>query len=139
VWSNFHEKIPILCGHCAASTQFVNGQKFVRKEILKHGVKNKNKDTKQVFMKLKSASPTPPIRGSQRDVVYLGWPMAPSYMCPNAGGRGLANVSIVSAAANPTVANVLQYIGCEFLLLLLVYLLNVAGFSTTVLLLHYLC
>jgi hypothetical protein len=31
---------------------------------------------------------------------------------------------------NPIVANVLQYISCEFLLLLLVYLLNVAGFST---------
>jgi hypothetical protein len=27
-------------------------------------------------------------RGLQRDVVYLGWPMAPSYMSPNAGGRG---------------------------------------------------
>ncbi len=24
-------------------------------------------------------------RGSQRDVVYLGWPIAPSYMSPNAG------------------------------------------------------
>ncbi len=24
-------------------------------------------------------------RGLQRDVVYLGWPMAPSYMSPNAG------------------------------------------------------
>ncbi len=32
-------------------------------------------------------------RGSQRDVVHLGWPLAPSYMSPNAGGgvelRGL--------------------------------------------------
>ncbi len=29
-------------------------------------------------------------RGLQRDVVYLGWPIAPSYsyMSPNAGGRG---------------------------------------------------
>ncbi len=27
-------------------------------------------------------------RGSQRDVVYLGWPMAPAYMSPNAGGEG---------------------------------------------------
>jgi hypothetical protein len=26
------------------------------------------------------------IRGSQRDVVYLGWPIASSYMSPNAGG-----------------------------------------------------
>ncbi len=31
---------------------------------------------------------TPEIRGSQRDVVYLGWPIAPSYMSPNAGGGG---------------------------------------------------
>ncbi len=28
------------------------------------------------------------IRGSQRDVVYLGWPTDPSHMSPNAGGRG---------------------------------------------------
>jgi hypothetical protein len=30
-------------------------------------------------------------RGSQRDVTYLGWPIAPSYMSPNAGkgGEGL--------------------------------------------------
>ncbi len=27
-------------------------------------------------------------RESQRDVVYLGWPIAPSYMSPNAGGGG---------------------------------------------------
>ncbi len=27
-------------------------------------------------------------KGLQRDVFYLGWPMAPSYMSPNAGGRG---------------------------------------------------
>ncbi len=26
--------------------------------------------------------------GLQRDVVYLGCPKAPSYMCPNVGGRG---------------------------------------------------
>ncbi len=25
-------------------------------------------------------------RGSQRDVVYIGWPIAPSYMSPNVGG-----------------------------------------------------
>jgi hypothetical protein len=31
------------------------------------------------------------IRGLQRDVVYLGWPIAPSQMSPNAGGvRGLS-------------------------------------------------
>ncbi len=29
-------------------------------------------------------------RGSQRDVVYLGWPKAPSYMRPNAEGGGVA-------------------------------------------------
>jgi hypothetical protein len=28
------------------------------------------------------------IRGLQRDVVYRGWPIAPSYMSPNAGGVG---------------------------------------------------
>ncbi len=33
-----------------------------------------------------------PVRGAQRDVVYLGWPIAPSYMSSNAGGgmRGLS-------------------------------------------------
>ncbi len=30
--------------------------------------------------------PPPPPRGLQRDVVYLGWPIAPSYVSPNAGG-----------------------------------------------------
>ncbi len=29
-------------------------------------------------------------QGSQRDVVYLGWPIAPSYMSPNGGLRGLS-------------------------------------------------
>jgi hypothetical protein len=29
-------------------------------------------------------------RGLQRDVVYLGWAIAPSYMIPNAGGGGVA-------------------------------------------------
>ncbi len=29
-----------------------------------------------------------PSRGIQRDVVYLCWPIAPSCMSPNAGGRG---------------------------------------------------
>ncbi len=27
-------------------------------------------------------------RGLQRDVVFFAWPIAPSYMSPNAGGRG---------------------------------------------------
>ncbi len=29
------------------------------------------------------------FRGSQKDIVYLGWPIAPSYMSPNARGGGL--------------------------------------------------
>jgi hypothetical protein len=29
------------------------------------------------------------LRGSQRDVVFLGWPIAPSYMSPSAGGGGV--------------------------------------------------
>jgi hypothetical protein len=32
--------------------------------------------------------PTPVCRGSQRDVVYLGWSIGPSYIIPNASGRG---------------------------------------------------
>ncbi len=32
-------------------------------------------------------------RGPQRDVVYLGWPIASSYMSPNAGGGGLQCLS----------------------------------------------
>ncbi len=32
-------------------------------------------------------------RGSLRDVVYLGWPIAPSHMSPNAGGGGLRGLS----------------------------------------------
>ncbi len=31
--------------------------------------------------------------GLQRDVVYLGWPIAPSYMSPNAGVGGSCGVS----------------------------------------------
>ncbi len=31
--------------------------------------------------------------GSQRDVVYLSWPIAPSYLNPNAGGGGLRGLS----------------------------------------------
>jgi hypothetical protein len=42
------------------------------------------------------------------------------------------DVSIVSAATKPTVASVLQYCSCEFLLLLLASLLNVAGFATAI-------
>jgi hypothetical protein len=30
---------------------------------------------------------------SQRDVFYLGWPIAPLYMSPNAGGEGLLGLS----------------------------------------------
>ncbi len=32
-----------------------------------------------------AALPFPAPRGFQRDVVYLGWPIAPTYMSPNAG------------------------------------------------------
>ncbi len=41
-------------------------------------------------------------RGSQRDVVYLGWPMAPSYMSPNAGagGGGVAGSQPMSKAVH---------------------------------------
>ncbi len=35
--------------------------------------------------------------GSQRDVFYLSWPIAPSYMSPNAGGRGAVACGGVSA------------------------------------------
>ncbi len=31
--------------------------------------------------------------GLQRDVVYFGWPIASSYMSPNAGGEGELGVS----------------------------------------------
>ncbi len=40
-------------------------------------------------------------RGLQRDVVYLGWPIAPSYMSPNAGeggGGGVAESQPMSTA-----------------------------------------
>ncbi len=36
------------------------------------------------------------IRGSQRDVVYLGWPITPSYMSLNRGGGG-GGTGIISA------------------------------------------
>ncbi len=48
---------------CSLNTICQRSKICTKKDILKHEVKNKNKDTKQVFMKLKSASPTPPIRG----------------------------------------------------------------------------
>ncbi len=35
---------------------------------------------------LKSHKPFSWVKGSERDVVYLSWPIAPSYMSPNAGG-----------------------------------------------------
>jgi hypothetical protein len=37
--------------------------------------------------------------GLQRDVVYLGWPIAPSYMSPNAGGGGVAGSQPMSTEA----------------------------------------
>ncbi len=41
------------------------------------------------------------IRGSQRDVVYPGWPIASSYMSPNAGG-GVAESQQMSTAVHCT-------------------------------------
>jgi hypothetical protein len=35
--------------------------------------------------------------GSQRDVVYLFWPIAPSYRSPNAGGEGGGGGGEISA------------------------------------------
>jgi hypothetical protein len=36
----------------------------------------------------------------QRDVVYLGWPIAPSYMSPNSGERGVAGYQPMSTAVH---------------------------------------
>ncbi len=41
-----------------------------------------------------------PTRGSERDVVYLGGPIAPCYMSPNAGGGGGCGCQIMSTAAH---------------------------------------
>ncbi len=44
-------------------------------------------------------------RGSQRDVVYLGWPIAPSYMSPNVGGGVAGSLLLnkfISLRAAPT-------------------------------------
>jgi hypothetical protein len=49
-----------------------------------------------------AATPPPfslPKAGSQRDfVVYLGWPIAPSHMSPNAEGGGLQGLTPMSTA-----------------------------------------
>ncbi len=37
------------------------------------------------------------VDGSQRDVVFLGWPKAPSYMSPNAGGGGAGSQPMSTA------------------------------------------
>ncbi len=34
------------------------------------------------------------VRGLQRDVVYLGWPIAPSYTSPNARGWGVVSTAV---------------------------------------------
>ncbi len=39
-------------------------------------------------------------QGSQRDVVYLGWPMAPLYMSPNAGEEGVAGSQPINPAVH---------------------------------------
>ncbi len=40
-------------------------------------------------------------RGLQRDVVYLGWPIVPSCMSPNAGGGGSCGVSANEYSCTP--------------------------------------
>jgi hypothetical protein len=40
----------------------------------------------KIQMSEKKNSASPNTRGSQRGVVYLGWPISPSYMSPNVGG-----------------------------------------------------
>ncbi len=39
-----------------------------------------------------------PKKGSQRDVVFLGWPISPSYMSPHAGGGGAGYQPMCTAA-----------------------------------------
>ncbi len=39
-------------------------------------------------------------RGSQRDVIYFGWPIAPSYVSPNAGGAGVTGSQPMSTAVH---------------------------------------
>ncbi len=39
-------------------------------------------------------------RGLHRDVFYLGWPIAPSYMSQNAGGGGVAGSQLMSTAVH---------------------------------------
>ncbi len=43
--------------------------------------------TEYTYLKLCSTE-TDSAKGLQRDVVYLGWPIASSYLSPTAGGRG---------------------------------------------------
>ncbi len=51
-----------------------------------HPVYPKNKT--EIWLTLFSLCCLSPTGGLHRDVVYLGWPIAPSYMIPNAGGGG---------------------------------------------------
>ncbi len=44
-------------------------------------------------------------RGSQKVVIYLGWPIAPSYMNPNAGGVVVAGSQPMSTGAHGTQIN----------------------------------
>jgi hypothetical protein len=48
----------------------------------------------------KSELPWITRRGLQRDVVYLGWPIAPLYMSPNKGGGGSCGVSANETAVH---------------------------------------
>jgi hypothetical protein len=47
----------------------------------------------QNYLFIQGSSPSLPIRGLQRDVVYLGWPIGALVYSPNAGGGGSCGVS----------------------------------------------
>ncbi len=57
------------------------------------------------------------IRRLQGDVVYLGWPIAPSYMSPNAGGggtglRGLSQWEQLYTGAQINFGDLTRYLTC---------------------------
>ncbi len=54
----------------------------------------------RVFRPWDYACPYDPSKRSKRDVVYLSWPIAPSYMNPTAGGRGVAGSQPMSTAVH---------------------------------------
>jgi hypothetical protein len=62
-------------------------------------------------------TPSVSIRGSQRDVVYLGWPIAPSYISPTAGGgRGGVSANGYSCAHGDQInfGDLTQYLTYDF-------------------------